>query len=165
MSAAARRGVAIAALLIAAVIVALLLFGGGNPYTVKLRLQNASQLVKGDLVQVAGAKVGNVKSIRLTDDGQAEVKLTVSEDYAPLHTGTRAIVRQPSLSGVANRYIDLQQGPMTADAIPNGGLLPASSSEAAVDLHQIFNIFDPKTRKATRAVISGFADMTEGRTQ
>jgi phospholipid/cholesterol/gamma-HCH transport system substrate-binding protein len=161
---AVRRAAAIAAVAIAAFLVLVLLLGGGSPYSVKLHLQNASQLVKGNLVQVAGEKVGTVKKIRLTDDGQAEVRIEVNDDYAPLREGTKAIVRQASLSGVANRYIDLQQGPMTAPKIESGAVLPASSTESAVDLDQIFNIFDEKTRKSTRTVIEGFADMTEGRT-
>src|SRR3954454_1604979 len=117
---AVRRTAAIIAVAIVAVLVLILSLSGGSPYTVKLRLDNASQLVKGNLVQVAGAKVGTVKSIRLTDDGQAEVKITVNGDYSPLHEGTKAIVRQASLSGIANRYIDLQQGPMTAPKIDSG---------------------------------------------
>jgi phospholipid/cholesterol/gamma-HCH transport system substrate-binding protein len=162
---AARRAVAIAAVASAAVLVLVLLVGGGSAYSVKLHLQNASQLVKGNLVQVSGEKVGTVKSIRLTDDGQAEVRVEIDDDYAPLHHGTQAIVRQASLSGVANRYIDLQQGPLTASEIASGATLPASSTEAAVDLDQIFNIFDEDTRKATRTVVEGFADMTEGRSR
>jgi phospholipid/cholesterol/gamma-HCH transport system substrate-binding protein len=154
--------VAAVALLVAAVLVGILLFGGGSPYQVRLRMENASQLVNGDLVQVAGHPVGKVKTIDLTDDGLAEITVTINDDYAPLHMGTRAIVRQPSLSGVANRYIDLQQGPMTAPKITTGAVLPAETTEAAVDLDQLFNTFDPKTRKAGRAVIEGFADLTDG---
>ena len=41
-------------------------------------------------------------------DGQAELTLSIDEDYAPLRRGTLATVRQASLSGVANRYIDLR---------------------------------------------------------
>jgi phospholipid/cholesterol/gamma-HCH transport system substrate-binding protein len=160
-----RRVAAITAVAIAAVLVLILLLSGGSPYSVNLRLDNASQLVKGNLVQVAGAKVGTVKSIRLTNDGQAEIKITVNGDYSPLHEGTKAIVRQASLSGIANRYIDLQQGPMTAPKIDSGATLPASTTESVVDIDQLFNIFDPKTRKNTRMAIKGFADMTEGKTQ
>src|SRR5829696_1337538 len=133
---AVRRAAAIAAVAIAAFLVLVLLLGGGRPYAVKLRLDNASQLVKGNLVQVSGEKVGTVKSIKLTDDGQAEVGIEVNEDYAPLHQGTKAVIRQASLSGVANRYVDLQQGPMTAPKIASGATLPATSTESAVDLDQ-----------------------------
>ena len=161
----AGRAVALGALVIAAVVVALLLLGGGSPYEVRLRTENASQLVKGNLVQVAGAKVGTVKEIRLADDGIAEVRIEVSDDYAPLHEGTRAVIRQASLSGIANRYVDLQQGSMTAPEIDSGAVLPTTSTEAVVEIDQLFNTFDPETREATRTVIEGFADMTEGRTQ
>ena len=44
------------------------------------------------------------------------------DDYAPLRRGTRAIVRQASLSGVANRYVDLQLPPGDRTAtIPRNG--------------------------------------------
>jgi phospholipid/cholesterol/gamma-HCH transport system substrate-binding protein len=159
-----RRIAAASAVVIVVLVVAVLLLNGGGGYQVKLRLENASQLVKGNLVQVSGQSVGKVKSIQLTGDGQAEVKLSIDGDYAPLHRGTLAVIRQASLSGVANRYVDLQQGPMNAPEIESGAVLPASSTEAAVDLDQLFNTFDPPTRKAARTVIAGFADMTQGRT-
>jgi phospholipid/cholesterol/gamma-HCH transport system substrate-binding protein len=160
-----RIGALLAVLTVAAAAASLLLLGGGSPYTVKLELQNASQLVKGNLVQVAGAPVGKVDRIGLTDDGQALVTVSIDDDYAPLKRGTLAVVRQASLSGVANRYVDLQQGPMTAPAIPDGATLPAEDTESAVDLDQLFNLFDPPTRKDTREDIKGFADMTDGHTQ
>ncbi len=161
----ARRAVAAAALLLAVALVVVLVKGGGPAYKVKLRTENASQLVKGDLVQVAGTSVGKVSTIKLTEDNQAVIGISVNEDYAPLRQGTRAVIRQASLSGIANRYIDLQQGPMNAKAIPNGATLPTETTESAVDLDQLFNTFDPKTRKATKAVIKGLADATDGKTQ
>lgn len=160
-----RRTVALAAVLVAAVVVAVVLLGGGEGYELKLRTQSASQLVKGNLVQVAGQEVGKVKEIRLTDDGMAEVRVAIHDDYAPLRRGTRAVIRQASLSGIANRYIDLQQGAMTGKTIPNGAVLPASDTESVVDIDQLFNIFDPETRRNTRRVIAGFAEMTSGREQ
>ncbi len=152
-------------MLVAVVVVAMVLMSGGPGYEVKLNLENASQLVKGNLVQVSGQPIGKVTAIRLTDDGEAEIRVTINDDYAPLRQGTRAVVRQASLSGIANRYVDLQQGPMTAPAIESGATLPAQTVESAVDLDQLFNAFDPKTRKATRTVIEGFADMADGKTQ
>jgi len=38
----------------------ILLKPGGPNYTIHARFQNASQLVKGDFVQVAGAPIGNI---------------------------------------------------------------------------------------------------------
>lgn len=161
----ARRAVAVAALLVAVALVVVLIKGGGPSYQVKLRTENASQLVKGDLVQVAGTNVGKVSDIKLTEDNEAVIGISVSDDYAPLRQGTRAVIRQASLSGIANRYVDLQQGPANGKPIDNGATLPTETTESAVDLDQLFNTFDPKTRKATQAVIKGFADATQGHTK
>ena len=91
----------------AAVAVALLLIRGGSSYEITAEFQNASQLVKGSQVVVAGAPAGSVKGVALGDHGQALVTFTVSDPYAPLREGTHATIRSYSLSGIANRQIQL----------------------------------------------------------
>src|SRR3954463_13991763 len=116
------RAVAICAVLVAVAALAVVLLGSGaSDYQVHARFVNAAQLVKGDNVQVAGAPIGSVKAIKLTDDGKADIKMAITDDrYNPLPDGTRAIIRQASLSGVANRYVDLQfpSGNTKHDEIP-----------------------------------------------
>jgi phospholipid/cholesterol/gamma-HCH transport system substrate-binding protein len=158
------RAAAIAAVLVAAVaVIVLLLGGGGKDYKVKARFQNASQLVKGNLVQVAGKPVGKVKDIALTSNGQAEITLGIDDGYAPLRQGTDATVRASSLSGIANRYIDLRLAPANSKSIPNGGLIEQNHTTTAVDLDLIFNIFGPKERKALSGVIRGSATQYSGK--
>ena len=150
------RITALIAIVAAAVLAGLLLLGGGSGgYTVKARFQNASQLVKGNLVQVSGQAVGKVKKIDLTPDGQAEITMSIDEDHAPLRRGTRAIVRQASLSGIANRYVDLTLPGQGAPQIPDGGTIGQDATTSAVDLDQVFNTFDPQTRKDLQAVFKG----------
>src|SRR5215208_5470172 len=104
----AGRIAAVLAVAVAVVVVAVLLFAGGTGgYTVKAEFQNAAQLVKGNPVQVGGVQAGTVKDIQLSPDGQALVTISVQDDYAPLKDGTKATIRQASLSGIANRYVDL----------------------------------------------------------
>ena len=158
------RTAAIAAVVIAGVAVAVIVLrGGGSNYTVKADFQNASQLVKGNLVQVSGEPVGKVTGITLTDNGQAEVTMKIDGDYAPLRQGTQATVRASSLSGIANRYVDLNLAPANASHIPSGGVIDASHTTTAVDLDQIFNIFDPKTRRSLTNVIRGSANQYTGK--
>ena len=153
------RIVALTGIVVAAVFAAVLLLGGGNSYTVTAQFENAAQLVKGNLVQVSGMPVGKVKDIRLTPDGQAAVKLQIDDgDYAPLRRGTLATVRQTSVSGVANRYVDLRLPSSRAPAIPDGGTIGQDSTTTAVDLDEIFNTLDPRTRKDLQAVIKGSAN-------
>jgi phospholipid/cholesterol/gamma-HCH transport system substrate-binding protein len=151
--------------LVAAVVVAVVLLrAGGNPYSVKARFQNASQLVKGDLVQVAGARIGSVTAIKLTDDGQADVTMSIDDDrYKPLREGTEVIVRQASLSGVANRYLDLMLPGGDTPKIADGGLIRQVHTTTAVDLDQLFNTFDDKTRDSLRRLIRGYGTAYGGR--
>jgi phospholipid/cholesterol/gamma-HCH transport system substrate-binding protein len=158
------RAAALAAVLVVAVVVAVMLLGGpGGGYTVKANFQNAAQLVKGNLVQTGGAPVGKVTKIDITPDGQAQVTMKLKDDYAPLRRGTLATVRQASLSGVANRYIDLRMAPQSAQKIPDGGVIDQDSTTTAVDLDQLFNTFDPETRKALQGVIKGSARQFKGK--
>ena len=100
------RGIALTALVLAVGLACyLLLFKPPSGHDYTLLFQNAGQLVKDDDVQVGGRRVGAVRSIELTDDNQAAVKITVQEPYAPLREGTQAVIRLTSLSGIANRYV------------------------------------------------------------
>ena len=158
------RIAALIAIAAAAVVVAVLLLGGGaGGYHVKARFENASQIVKGNLVQVSGMPAGKVEDIKLTPDGQAELTLSVDGKYAPLRRGTLATIRQASLSGVANRYVDLRLAGHDAAAIPDGGVIGQDSTTTAVDLDEVFNTLDPKTRRDLQQVIKGSANQHRGR--
>src|SRR5688572_5356612 len=111
------RGAAIGSLIAAVVAVGVLMFGGDGGTEYKVRFQNAGQLVQGNQVQIGGKGAGKIKKIELTEDNQAEVTITVKDEFAPLHEGTTAIVRVISLPSIANRNISLHPGPNSAPEI------------------------------------------------
>jgi phospholipid/cholesterol/gamma-HCH transport system substrate-binding protein len=154
------RVAAVGALIAAVVLVGLILFGGGvaGGYRVKARFLNAGQLVKGNPVQVGGVPIGSVKGIQLTGDGHAEVELSIDGDHAPLRQGTRAEIRQFSQSGLANRYVDLKLPPNSNDTIPDGGVIDTDKTVTQVDLDELYNTLDPKTRRALQGFFKGSAD-------
>ena len=157
------RAAAVAAVVVAIVAVAVIVLQGGTTYQVKAFFQNASQIVSGDLVQVSGNSIGTVSNISLTPSGQAELTLNIdTHNYDPLREGTLATVREVSLSGIANRYVDLRLGPGNARAIPNGGIIGTQYTTSAVDLDQLFNTLDAPTRKALQDVIQGSASQYSG---
>ncbi len=159
----AARIVAVAALVGALILAGVLLLDSEESYTVKARFINAGQLVKGNLVQTGGRKVGLVKSIELGPDGSAEVALEINDFLGPLRQGTRATIRIASLSGVANRYVDLEMPPGEAQVpIEDGGVIPLSDTTTAVDLDHLFSLFDEKTKEGLRNVVKGFADSYAG---
>src|SRR3954452_11428426 len=165
----AGRIAAVVAVAVAIVIVAVLLFAGGSGgYTVKADFINASQLVKGNLVEIGGVKAGTVNDIAITQDGQAQVTMTIDDTYKPLRRGTRATVRQFSQSGIANRYVDLElpSGNTTdSNKIDSGGVIPISDTTTAVDLDQLFNVFNPTTRKAVVDLFHNSAAQFSGKTE
>jgi phospholipid/cholesterol/gamma-HCH transport system substrate-binding protein len=159
----ARRGLAIAAVVLAIVVAAVLLFAGDGGYRVTAEFLNAGQLVNGNEVRVAGNTVGSVDDIQVSQDGRAEVTFTVADDYAPLRRGTTAVIKQTSLSGIANRYIDLHLGSANGEEIDDGGTIEADQTETAVELDQVFAIFDEETRGSLQDFIKGQADTLRGR--
>ncbi|MCW3017390.1 MAG: hypothetical protein JWO02_4482 [Solirubrobacterales bacterium] len=143
-------------LAVATLVLVLVLRSGDGSYRLHVKLINASQLVKGNLVEVGGLKIGTVDSIELADDNQADVTITVSDQkLVPLHVGTRAVVRSGSVSGVANRYIALEPGPNSAPALAGGGVIPASDTAASTDLDAVLSTLDADTRQRLQATIQG----------
>jgi phospholipid/cholesterol/gamma-HCH transport system substrate-binding protein len=105
-------------------------------------------------VQVAGRTVGSIQELRLTDDGQAEVVMKITDDeLQPLHRGTRAEIRAVGLSSVANRYVELSPGPETAPEIENGGVLTQDETHGIVDLDALLDALDPRTRGLLQSII------------
>ena len=131
---------------------------------VKALYQNASHNVTGEQAEVAGNSVGTVSNIAITRNGLAQLTLDISDSgYRPLRQGTEATVRLVSLSGIANRYVDLRLGPGNAPSIPNGGVIRTSDTSSAVDLDELFNTLNGPTRQGLQEVIQGSASEYAGR--
>ena len=109
------RAAAVGSLVVAIIAVGVLMFGGGGGTEYTVRMQTANQLVKGNEVRVGGLAVGEVTDIKLSEDNQADIKVTVNDEFAPAaRRGSSITVRQESLPSVANRYLSLHPGPTTA---------------------------------------------------
>ena len=143
-------------------LVLVILFGGTSGRTYHLMFQNGGQLVAGNQVLVAGQPIGSVDSIDLTDNGQAEVTISVDET---LHDGTSAVIRATSLSGIANRYVSVTPGPNNASDLPDGATLAGDNTTSIVDLDQLFNTLRPPTRHAIQNVIKGQETLYAGHTE
>ncbi len=161
----AARVAVIGVLVAAAVLVAFVVLGGNGKHEYKLVFETAGQLVTANNVQIGGRKVGTVKEIDLTDDNRAEVTVQVDEPYAPLHAGTTAVVRQSSLSGVANRYVALSPAPDSRPQLEDGARIGEDKTTSIVDLDQLFNTLDEPTRDGLAKVIQGFGDWYAGKGQ
>ena len=106
-----------------------------------------------------------MSDITLTPNGQAELTLDITDKhFDPLRQGTTATIREVSLSGIANRYVDLMLGPAGgAEDRQRAASLPTTATTSEVDLDQIFNTLDAPTRKGLQNVIQGSAAQYAGK--
>jgi phospholipid/cholesterol/gamma-HCH transport system substrate-binding protein len=160
-SRAPRRPALAALVLVAAALAWVLLRDHAHHYRVVF--QNAGQLVKGDVVRIGGTPVGTVDSVDLSPDDQAQVDITVSGDYGPLHDGTTATIRAEGLTGVASRYVDVSPASQTRPALGDGAVIRGDKTTAIVEIDQLFNTLEPTTRKGLQELIKGSADWYDGR--
>jgi phospholipid/cholesterol/gamma-HCH transport system substrate-binding protein len=157
------RIAAVAAVCVAVVAVAVILLSNGTTYQVHAIFQNASQIVSGDQVEVAGTPIGTVSNLALTRNGEADLTLNITDhNYDPLRQGTQATIRELSLSGIASRYVDLRPGPVGGSPIKSNGMIPTTDTTSEVDLDQIFDTLNGPTLKGLQDVFQGSASQYKG---
>jgi phospholipid/cholesterol/gamma-HCH transport system substrate-binding protein len=146
------------ALVVIAILVVLLSGGDGSSHY-RLLFETGGQLVKGNQVLIGGSPVGSVDNVALTDNGQAQIDISVDR---PLHQGSTAIVRATSLSGIANRYISIQPGADNTPELASNAIISEVDTTSPVDLDQLFNTLRGPERQALRNVIQGSATVYAG---
>lgn len=158
------RIVAIAVLVVAVIAVVLVVSDSDDDaYEVTAEFTNASQLVRGNEVTIGGTGVGTVKSIELADNGNALVRFSVADEFAPLPATTVAQVRSLSLASIANRQVQLTLPPdRDGETIPDGGTLDRSQTVSTVEIDQLFDTLDPETIADFKKVIQGSATIVRG---
>ncbi|MBS1863642.1 MAG: MCE family protein [Actinobacteria bacterium] len=144
-------------------------FGGPTPfkarsYQVKVPFTEASQLAEQSDVRISGVDVGKVESIELGPKGkEAMALLNIDDKYAPLPASTRAMLRTKTLLG--ETYVELSPGSSGEPPLEDGATLPAAQVTESVQLDEIFQAFDPRTRRAFQTWMQEAAVAIEGQGQ
>src|SRR5919201_6908464 len=144
-------------------------FGGPIPlkpkgYQFKVAFPEATQLGLEADVRVAGVSVGKVraKTIDPKHPNRTVATIEVERKYAPIARDARAILRQKTLLG--ETYVELTPGhPKTAGTVPDGGFLADGRVAKTVELDEIFQALDPKTRASFRTWQQSLAQAVNGR--
>jgi phospholipid/cholesterol/gamma-HCH transport system substrate-binding protein len=109
------------------------------------RFSDATLLLPGDDVRIAGVRVGQVEEVGIVDRKQAEVTFSVSANrQLPKHVTAQIKFRNL----VGQRYVSLSQG---SGGDPNsvlrpGDTIPLEHTRPALDLTELFNGFKPLFR-------------------
>jgi phospholipid/cholesterol/gamma-HCH transport system substrate-binding protein len=113
-------------------------FEGTKEY--KAQFADATGVVKGDDIRIAGVKVGTVKDVEVVDQTRAMVTFSV-EKSTQLDASTHASIRYRNLVG--QRYISLTQDAGETDVLADGDTIPVDRTSPALDLTVLFNGFKP----------------------
>ncbi|HEY5317655.1 MAG TPA: MlaD family protein [Solirubrobacteraceae bacterium] len=141
-------------------------FGGGIPfapqgYRIEASFPYAQELAAQADVRIAGVSVGKVISVGLDPQGNRTVAtIQLDNQYAPLHADATALLREKTVIG--ETYVQINPGPASARPIKDGGMLPRASVVPAVQLDQIFDAFDPTTRRAFQVWQQSLAQALSG---
>ncbi|MEU8675166.1 MCE family protein [Streptomyces sp. NPDC048560] len=113
----------------------------GDTTSYKARFTDATGLVVGDSVRIAGVEVGQVESIEVADKRLAEVGFAVRKGRR-LPASVTASIKY--LNMVGQRYVDLDQGVgPVGRSFAAGSTIPLTRTTPALDLTQLFNGFQP----------------------
>lgn len=115
----------------------------GPSHAYQVRMADVSGLEKGDVVRVAGVRVGQVDGLDVTDGNDVLVSFHVEADQE-LTDRTQVLVRYENLLG--DRYLELQQAPGAGEPLEPGATIPASRATPALDLDVLLNGFRPLFR-------------------
>jgi phospholipid/cholesterol/gamma-HCH transport system substrate-binding protein len=113
-------------------------FGKTKEY--KAVFSDATGLVNGDDIRIAGVKVGNVEDVSVIDRDKALVTFKVAAAH-PVTASSDATIRYRNLVG--QRYVALTQGTGGPSVLPDGATIPMSRTKPALDLTVLFNGFKP----------------------
>jgi virulence factor Mce-like protein len=176
-----RRLLAIALVLIAVVVVLLVVLddddGGGDHYRVRAIFDNASTLVGGEDVKVAGAPVGVIEQMDVTDDNKAAVTLSIDNaGFTPFKADASCSIHLQGLIG--ERFVECEPGSADAPALreiergdtPSGGtggkgehLLPVARTSSPVDLDLVGDVMRLPYRERLAIVLNEFGTGLAGR--
>lgn len=145
--------------------------GDASGYQVRAIFDNASFVVAGEDVKVAGVKVGAVDSLDVSDDKKAVIVLDIAEKgFTPFHSDARCTIRPQSLIG--ERYVECTPGSDTEpelQVIPDGEdgagehLMPLARTSSPVDIDLVNNILRLPYRQRLALIINEFGTGLAGR--
>ena len=134
-------------------------------YKLEARLPNAANLVPGNEVRIGGARVGVVSDVTAVrgvgGKGVAQIDMKLDNDLDPLPIDSTFVVRPVSALGL--KYVALTPG-RSRVGYAEGATVPVTQARPApVELDQVLDMFDTRTRRGVQLSLQGFGTGLAGR--
>jgi virulence factor Mce-like protein len=134
-------------------------------YNIKVELPEGAGLQASNQVRIAGTRVGVVSSLSIHENPRtghitAIANLKLEKKVEPLPANTKAIVQ--SVSAIGLKYLELEKG-TSSQTLKAGRTIPVSQTTEPVNIDELFNMFDKKTRTSIKQNTINFGDGLAGR--
>src|SRR6202171_3142890 len=146
---------AVVGLIGAAIMFGLLFFAFANVALFTSTVDVKAQVATGDTlapnadVEVAGVKVGTVKTSDKGDPG-ALIDMSVDTKKVSVYRDASLQIRPHGVFGP--KFVQLDPGTETAGAFADGGSIPLSRTHVSVDFEQVLNSLDTNTRDSLQTL-------------
>jgi ABC-type transporter Mla subunit MlaD len=133
-------------------------------YTLHVQAANASELTHGDNVNMGGALVGIVQTVKpeRLPNGRpiAMLNLQLQKSIEPLPVDSKFAVRLKGAIGL--KYLEITLG-HSKQGFGNKAVVPMRQESTQVDFDQVLSMFTPPTRKGVQQSTIGFGEALAGR--
>lgn len=122
-------------------------------FTFRVELADAIAVSPGNSqeVRIAGVKVGEIVGSTPTDHDTSMVTVSMEPGH-PIYDNARAVLR--SVNPLNQMYITLNPGGPPGHPLPEGGVLPVSQTSRPIQLDEVFDKFDTRTRQALTQLLA-----------
>ena len=127
---------------------------------VKAEVATGDTLAPGADVEIAGVRIGTVKSIDKGNPG-ALVDMTIDNNKATIHKDASLKIRPHGVFGP--KFVELDPGSSSADSFADGDSIPISRTRISVDFEEVLNTLDTNTRISLQTFFVEFGSASDKR--
>ncbi len=134
------------------------------PSRVDAIFDTAKGIVPGQLVKVAGVRVGSIEDVSLTPDSKARLTLSVDADFAPFRADASCRILPEGL--ISEYFVDCDPG-VSDSPLPPGPAgeptVPVEQTAIPVSLQDVINVFSLPVSQRIGALFNELGIATAGR--
>jgi virulence factor Mce-like protein len=125
-------------------------------YRVDAIFDTAKGVIPGQLVKVAGVKVGTVADVTLTGDFKARIQMVIDSRFAPFRSDARCDIRPEGLT--AENFVQCDPGSPRGHALAaHGGTaatVPVAHTTVPINLNGLFQVWNAPTADRLRILVN-----------
>ena len=136
-----------------------------STYRVDAIFDTAKGIIAGQLVKVAGARVGTVADVALTPDYKARIELDVDRRFAPFHADATCTIKPEGL--IAENFVQCDPGTPSSPPLASQGdhapTVSVARTSVPVSLNDLFDIWNVPTADRLTLLVNDLGAGTAGR--